>query len=39
MLLDPQADMDAAIAAVAQATGLAVETVRECVEQQEAAAC
>lgn len=35
LLLDPTGDLDAAIAAVAQATGLAAETVRECLEKQE----
>jgi hypothetical protein len=37
-LLEPQAGLDAAIHATAQALALDVETVRECWEEQEQAA-
>lgn len=38
LLLDHSSDLEAAIASTAQALALPVETVRECVEQHEAAA-
>lgn len=37
LLLDQRSDLEAAIAATAQALALPVETVRECVEQEQAA--
>lgn len=37
-LLEPQAGMETAIRATAQALGLDVETVQECVQEQEQAA-
>lgn len=37
LLLDPSSDTEAAIAATAQALGLPVEAVRECVQEQETA--